>query len=98
MQPHVRHVVLLRFTDPADAPETAGRLEALRGKVPGLLTLDVGVDVVRTEASWDLALVTTHTSLEALDDYAQHPAHQDFLAWVRPRLRDRAVVDAPVAG
>ena len=31
-----------------------------------------------------------------LAGYADHPAHQEFLAWVRPRLTARAVVDSEV--
>ena len=92
--PVIRHVVLMKLTDPADAPETAERLRALVGRVPEVLTLDVGLDVMRTEASYDLWLVTTHESTEALAGYQVHPAHEEFRAWVGPRLAARAVVDS----
>ena len=92
----IRHVVLLRFADPADAPEAKQRLEALTGRIPALHALEAGIDVLRTEASYDLALVTTHDDLAGLDAYQVHPEHQEFLAWVRPRLAARAVVDAEV--
>lgn len=90
----IRHVVLMRFSDPGDAPEAKQRLDALPGVVPELLSLDAGVDVLRTDASYDLSLVTTHEDLAALQAYGAHPAHQEFLQWVRPRLAARAVVDA----
>ena len=90
----VRHVVLMRFTDPGDAPEAQRRLAALDGVVPELLALETGLDVLRTEASYDLFLATTHDSLDGLQRYAEHPAHQDFLQWARPRLAARAVVDS----
>jgi hypothetical protein len=90
----IRHTVLMRFTDPQDAPEAARLLEGLLTAVPDLLSLQVDLDVLRTEASFDLALVTTHEDLEGLAAYQQHPAHVEVLGWLRPRLAGRAVVDA----
>lgn len=92
----IRHVVLMRFTDPADAGEVKARLDALVGVVPELLSLQVDLDVLRSDASWDLALVSTHADLEGLKAYQSHPAHVAFLEWMRPRLSDRASVDAEV--
>jgi hypothetical protein len=84
----------MRFTDPADARATKARLEALVGVVPELLSLQVDLDVLRSEASWDLALVSTHADLDGLSAYQAHPAHAAFLEWLRPRLSARASVDA----
>jgi hypothetical protein len=92
----IRHVVLMRFADPNDATEVRRRLLALPADIPQILSMDVGLDVLRTEASYDLALETTHESLDALKAYQAHPVHQAFLQWLRPRLRDRVVVDAEV--
>jgi hypothetical protein len=94
----IRHVVLLKLTDPAEAPETVERLHALRGACAGLLSMDAGADVLRTEASYDVALVTTHDDLAGLQAYAADPVHQEFLAWLRPRLAARAVVDSELPG
>ena len=90
----IRHTVLMRFTDPADAAEAKERLDGLLGAVPALLSLQVDLDVVRTEASYDLALASTHEDLDGLKAYAEHPAHLEVLGWLRPRLAARAVVDA----
>jgi hypothetical protein len=90
----IRHVVLMRFTDDADAAEAKARLEALPAQISEIRSMEVGLDVLRTSASFDLALVTTHDSLDALRSYQAHPAHEAFGAWVGPRLAARAVVDA----
>lgn len=92
----IRHVVMLRFDDERHAPEAKARLEALAGRIPELLTLQVDLDVLRSDASYDLCLVTTHEDLPGLQAYQAHPAHAEFLAWMRPLLRDRATVDAEV--
>ena len=93
----IRHVVLMKLIDPADAPQTAERLRALAPKIAEIRSLDVGLDVVGSEVSWHLVLTTTHDSLDALAAYQRHPVHHEFGAWVRPRLAARAVVDCDVA-
>lgn len=92
----IRHVVMMRFVDPADAAEAKRLLEDLVGVVPELLSLQVDLDVLRSEASWDLALVSTHADLDALQAYRVHPAHAAFLEWLGPRISARASVDAEV--
>lgn len=87
------HVVLFRFTDPADAAEAQTRLEALPGRIPELLSLAAGQDVVGDAAAAHLALVTTHDDIDGLKAYQAHPDHQEFGAWLGPRLASRTVVD-----
>jgi heme-degrading monooxygenase HmoA len=51
------------------------RFERLRGEVPGLLHLEVGLDHSRVDYACDVVLYTEFESQEALDAYATHPAH-----------------------
>jgi Stress responsive A/B Barrel Domain len=90
----ITHTVLISFTEPADVPEAKSRLEALPAQIDDIRSLWVGLDVVRTESSYDLVLVTTHDDVTGLVAYQGHPVHQEFLAWLKPRLAARAVVDA----
>ncbi len=90
----ITHTVLMKFTDAADAPEAQRRLEELAPEIEQIRSLSVGLDVARTEVSYDLVLVTTHEDLDALVAYQQHPVHAAFGAWLRPLLTARAVVDA----
>ena len=90
----IRHVVLMKFTDASDAPEAKTRLEALAAGIPQIRSLEVGLDVLHTEVSYDLWLITTHDSAETLGGYQAHPVHQAFREWVGPRLAARAVVDS----
>jgi hypothetical protein len=92
----IRHVVMLKFADSADAAEAKERLDALVGVVPELLSLQVDLDVLHTAASWDLALVSTHEDLQGLRAYQAHPAHAAFGEWLGPRVSARASVDAEV--
>ena len=83
----------MKLVDRADAPEVKRRLDSLLTAIPALRTLRVNLDTVGLDGSSDLALVTTHDDAEGLRAYQQHPAHQEFLAWLRPRLASRAAVD-----
>jgi hypothetical protein len=92
----IRHFVMMTFLEADDATEAKTRLEDLTAHIPELLTLEVFLDVLHTDVSADLALITTHDNADTLKAYQQHPVHEAFGQWVRPRLSARVVVDAEV--
>ena len=58
----------------------------LRGCIPGLLHLEVGVDLSKIDYACDVVLYSEFESWEALAAYALHPEHlrvRDELAGVR---------------
>ncbi|MBB5019016.1 hypothetical protein HNQ59_002314 [Chitinivorax tropicus] len=89
----IRHIVMWRLKDQAEGADRASNakqvkalLESLRGRIPGMLHLEVGVDFSGTAQSADLVLVTDFESRAALDAYQHHPAHvamKDFIGAVR---------------
>jgi len=87
------HVVLFRFADLAVASECRDRMLAMKGHIPPLLDIEVGVDIVRSDRSFDLALITRHADLEGMQAYQVHPVHQELLAWVKPRVKQAVAVD-----
>lgn len=84
---------MLRFADTADVPEAVQRLHAFVGVIEAVRSLSAGADVRGTEHSWDVSLVTTHDDRDGLQAYLTHPVHEEFSAWLRPRVTARAVVD-----
>lgn len=92
----IRHVVLMKFSDPADGCEAKRRLEEMWPQIPTVTAMEVGLDVLHGEASYDLVLVSEHPDMEGLQSYQSHPVHQEFLGWVRPRLTARATVDVEI--
>ncbi len=87
------HVVLFRFADLAVASECRDRMLAMKGRIPPLLDIEVGVDIVRSERSFDLALITRHDDLDGMQAYQVHPVHQELLGWVKPRVKQAVAVD-----
>jgi hypothetical protein len=89
----MNHVVFFRFASQDVAEEAARRLRAMEGRVPALASIEVGVDQLRTERSWDLCLITRFADAEAFAAYRVDPLHQDVLAWLKGHAEASAVVD-----
>ena len=77
----IRHIVMwnVRGADPDEKRANIERLRAsfhsLRGRIPGLLRLEVGVDVSGVDYACDVVLLSDFESQAALDAYATHPEH-----------------------
>jgi hypothetical protein len=71
----VTHIVLFRFNDQAQVPVAKELLLSMNGKISQLRHLEAGIDVIRSERSYDLALVTRFDSLDDLQAYQVHPYH-----------------------
>jgi len=57
-------------------------LTAMEGKIPQLKSLEVGIDVLRSERSYDIVLIAKFDSLEDLKLYNDHPVHQEVLRYI----------------
>lgn len=77
----------------ANAERLVELLRGLPGEIPELVELDAGRDVSCGPASFDVGLMTRFESLEDLEIYRVHPAHQKVVAFVQATTSARAVVD-----
>jgi hypothetical protein len=96
----IKHVVFWKLKDQAEGATKAEnaalikrKLEALRGRIPGLLTIEVGLDVERSPAAWDVVLYSEFTDQAALDGYQKHPEHAAVAAFIGAVRSERGVVD-----
>ncbi|WP_166242303.1 Dabb family protein [Paenibacillus turpanensis] len=89
------HVVMFKLKEPtADVLQrTRDVLMSMKGKIPELLDIQVGIDVLRSERSYDLVLTTTFESLEAMQAYQVHPIHQDVIEYIKTVNEQSIVVD-----
>ncbi len=73
----IRHIVLFWLKDKSEQNinATAEKLRSMRGKIPGMAELEVGVDFLHSERSCDIALTTLFETREALAAYRTHPVH-----------------------
>lgn len=68
-------------------------LEALAGKIPGLLNIEVGIDYSNTSESSDIVLYSEFESREALENYQIHPDHKALMPFIKEARSERRVVD-----
>ncbi|MCH8506223.1 MAG: Dabb family protein [Ectothiorhodospiraceae bacterium] len=101
----VKHIVMWRLKDyalgrdkAANARLVKSELEALRGKIPGMLAIEVGIDFSATESSADVVLYSEFESRAALDAYHTHPAHEAVKSLVGEVRSDRCLVDYETQG
>lgn len=92
----VTHIVFFRLADPA--PENVVKLKdlllSMNGRVPQLRHLEVGVDIIRSERSYDLALITRFDSLDEMERYQSHPYHAgEVMPYVRRVSQSVVAVD-----
>jgi stress responsive alpha/beta barrel protein len=73
----ITHIVLFKLADPTaeNLATTLNKLLSMDGNIDLLRHLEAGVDVVRSERSYDIALTTRFDSLEDLQAYQIHPYH-----------------------
>ena len=78
----VKHVVCMKFGDRKEAEKVAVLLRALEGKVPTLLSMEVGLDFMQSPRSYDLVLIATYADRAALDAYTVHPEHKKVQQYI----------------
>jgi hypothetical protein len=78
------HIVFFKLKDrtPEVVQKTKEVLLNMEGKIEQLLSIEVGADVVHSERSFDIALVTKFHSLADLAIYNAHPLHQEVIAYM----------------
>jgi len=90
------HIVMFQFKDEnkeANLERVKGMLEALPEKIGTLKSMEVGIDISRSERSFDMVLVSTFDDQAGLDVYAPHPAHQEVVSVIKEVTLLSKVVD-----
>jgi hypothetical protein len=88
----IKHIVMWKVTGQTkeEKAEAIGKVKSafdgVVGKIPGLMSVEIGVDVSRIDYACDVVLFSEFESLAALQNYATHPTHlkiKEDLAGVR---------------
>lgn len=89
----VTHVVMAKLNEGANAGKLAAKLRELKGKVPGLRDVEVGVDMLHSDRSYDLVLTARFDDWAGLEAYQADPEHQQVLAYMRDVVATAVAVD-----
>jgi hypothetical protein len=77
----IKHIVFFKLKDrsPESVEHTASVLRSMNGKIKEVMSLEVGVDVIRSERSFDISLTVVLENLQDLQAYQVHPVHQEII-------------------
>ena len=87
------HTVMVKLHDPTTLARCRQVMESMRGRVDGMVDLQVTVNELPGNYSCDLALTTTWTDLAAYRAYETDPVHLEVRAVVLELMRDAATID-----
>jgi hypothetical protein len=78
------HIVLFKLKDRSrgSVEKAMDVLLGMKGSIPQLRHLEVGSDVLHSQRSFDIALVTKFDSMEDLDAYQKHPVHVEVAKYM----------------
>ena len=98
-----KHIVMWKLKESAagrsrdeNARLMKERFEELANMIDGLQRLEVGIDVLRTDASADVVLYTEFDNRAAYEAYNAHPAHKALAAFIGDLRLERHVIDYEV--
>mgnify|MGYP002700324466 CR=1 FL=1 len=96
----VKHIVLLTLHDNAEgntklenAQLAKTKIESLKGLIPQIIDLEVGINLVGEGSSVDICLYSTFKDEAGLKAYQAHPEHQKVLPFMGAIKAERHVID-----
>jgi len=92
----LKHIVFMKFITGVDAPQIENlkkSLGSLPGKIDEIKGFEFGPDILKSERSYDFALVASFANLDSLKKYQVHPDHIPVLQEVRGLCETVLVVD-----
>ena len=93
----VKHIVFWKIKPELDIEgvydEMKVRVDAMNGEIPGLISVELGRDFIKNDASYDVALNAQLKDIEALRIYQEHPAHLHVKEFIGAVTSERCVVD-----
>lgn len=89
------HIVFFKLHDRSMENKQKFRdaLESMRGRIPQIRAMEIGVNVVEAARAFDVALYQKFDSLDAMQEYQMHPVHQAILPYLREHSEGTAAVD-----
>ena len=100
----IKHIVLWKLKDQAEGKtkqENAHRLkkelENLNGIIPGLVRLEVGINISGNSVDdSDVILYSEFENMDALENYYPHPEHVKIKPFAQAIRSERRVIDYEV--
>ena len=96
----IKHIVIWTLHDEAEgcskaenAQKAKALLENLNGKIPGLIHLEVGIDLIGDRNCGDICLYSELENPDDLPAYATHPEHVKCIPFMKAIASSRLAMD-----
>lgn len=96
----LKHIVMWKLKDFAEGKNkkenallVKEKLIALKGKIPEIRELEVGININSSNQAYDAVLYSKFEDERALDIYQNHPEHKKVAEFVAKVREGRAVAD-----
>ena len=89
----IKHIVCFKLKDASEAncKKAAEVLSSMHGNVEQIIDMEVGIDFLHSERSYDVFLSVTVADREALEAYQAHPYHCDVVKTHMHAVRSASV-------
>ena len=99
----IKHLVMWKLKDFAggatktvNALKMKELLESLKNKISMIKDIEVGINVINTDASADVVLYSEFKNMDDLNAYQKHPEHEKVVSFIKEVVVERRVVDYEV--
>jgi hypothetical protein len=92
----IKHVVFLKFKPDiteSDIADIEKGLASLPARIPEIKRYEFGRDILRSDRSYDFALISEFEDQDAIDRYQKHPYHFAVLNKIRTVCESIIAVD-----
>lgn len=91
----VKHIVMYKLKEPTEINKQAlkEKFLSMKGKIDLLVDIQSGVDVIKSQRSFDVVLECVFNSMEDLDKYRVHPVHIPVMEYVKSVVEKSHSVD-----
>ena len=89
----IKHIVCFKLKNPSTESCEAARdiLLSMRGRVEQIRSINVGIDFLHSERSYDIILEVVLEDERALDEYQEHPYHVETVKTYMHSVREASV-------
>lgn len=92
----IKHIVMWKLKNPADAAFFKAQLDSCKDIVPGMNEFEAAVQTDGLDANQDVALYSVFDDAAALQAYIVHPHHKDIVATLKTLAESRSALDYQV--
>lgn len=99
----IRHIVMWKFRESAEGKSKRQNMETVRDRlmalpptIPEIRRIEIGFDIVGSDMSYDMVLLTEFYSMADLEHYKHHPDHVAVSEYVAKVREARVVVDCEI--